>query len=153
MYYPRWNAKVTQLLPIVAVPISQYLTDVKEENAAGIKIITKGPVISKEREGTISDKSSSEKGEDSGWIVHRTCYGRPTGLKSGMYNPSIGKAVQWTDIAAVSVDDKNKVTTNYYDILGIDECKLEVLQNNHKEMIEYVMSELETGLDSQTHWK
>ena len=58
-----------------------------------------------------------------------------------------------TDIATVSVDDKNKVTTNYYDILGIDECKLEVLQNNHKEMIEYVMSELETGLDSQTHWK
>jgi hypothetical protein len=94
MYYPRRNAKVTQLLPIVAVPISQYLTDVEEENAAGIKIIIEGPLISKEREGTISDKSSSEKGEDSGWIVHRTCYTRLTGLKSGMYNPSTGKAVQ-----------------------------------------------------------
>jgi hypothetical protein len=78
----------------VAAPISQYSTDVEEENAAGIKIITEGPLISKEREGTISDKSSSEKGEDSGWIVHRTRYGRPTGLKSGMYNPSMGKAVQ-----------------------------------------------------------
>ncbi len=95
-------------------------------------------VISKEREGTISDKSSSEKGEDSGWIVHRTCYGHPTGLKSGMCNPSTGKAVQWTDIATVSVNDKNKVTTNYCDVLGIDKHELEVLQNNHKEMIEYV---------------
>jgi hypothetical protein len=66
MYYPRWNAKATQQLPIVAVPINQYSTDVEEENAAGIDIITEGPFISKEREGTISDKSSSERGEDSG---------------------------------------------------------------------------------------
>jgi hypothetical protein len=43
-----------------------------------------------------------------------------------------------TDIATVSVDDKNKVTTNYYDVLGIDERKLEVLENNHKELIKYV---------------
>jgi hypothetical protein len=41
------------------------LTDVEEENAAGIEIITEGPLISEERDGTISDKSSSEKGEDS----------------------------------------------------------------------------------------
>jgi hypothetical protein len=50
MYYPRWSAKVTQLLPIVVVPNSQYSTDVKEENAADIKIITEGSLISKERE-------------------------------------------------------------------------------------------------------
>jgi hypothetical protein len=81
MYYPRRNAKVTQLLPIVAVPVSQYVTDVEEENAAGIKIITEGPLISKERQSTISDKTSSEKGEDSSWIVHRTRYGHPTVLK------------------------------------------------------------------------
>jgi hypothetical protein len=37
----------------------------KKKKAAGIKIITEGPLISKEREGTVSDKSSSEKGEDS----------------------------------------------------------------------------------------
>jgi hypothetical protein len=93
MYYSRQNAKVTQLLPIVAVPISQYSTDVEEENAAGIEIITEGSVISKEREGTISNKSSAKNGEDSGWIVQRTHYGRPTGLKSGMCNPSTGKAL------------------------------------------------------------
>jgi hypothetical protein len=55
-----------------------------------------------------------------------------------MYNPSTGKAVQWTVIVTVSVDDKNKVTTNYYEILGINKRELEVLQNNHKELIEYV---------------
>jgi hypothetical protein len=138
MYYPRRNAKVTQQLPIVTVPISQYATDVEEKNAAGIDIITEGPLISEEREGTISDKSSSEKGEDSDWFVYRTHYGRPTGLKSGMYNLSMGNAVQWTDIATVSVDDKNKVTTNYYDVLGINDRQLKVLQNNHKKLIEYV---------------
>jgi hypothetical protein len=55
-----------------------------------------------------------------------------------MYDLSTGKAVQWKDIATVSVDDEIKVTTNYYDVLGINECKLEVLQNNHKELIKYV---------------
>jgi hypothetical protein len=40
----------------------------------------------------------------------------------------------------VSVDDKNKnkVTTNYYDVLGISKRELEVLQNNHKKLIKYV---------------
>jgi hypothetical protein len=55
-----------------------------------------------------------------------------------MYNPSTGKAVQWTNIATVSVDDEKEVTTNSCDILGIDERKLEMLQNNHEELIEYV---------------
>ncbi len=36
------------------------------------------------------------------------------------------------------MDDKNKVTTNYYDFLGINKRKLEVLQNNHEELIKYV---------------
>ncbi len=70
IHHPRQNEKVTQQLPIVAVPISLYSTDVEEENAAGIEIITEAPLIFKEREGAISDKTSSEKGEDSGWIVH-----------------------------------------------------------------------------------
>ncbi len=114
------------------------MTDEEEEIAADIKIITEGPLISKEREGTISEKSSSEKGEDSGWIVHRTCYGCLTGMKSGTYDPSMGKAVQWTDIATVSINNENKVTTNYYDVLGINESKLGVLQSNHNEITEYV---------------
>jgi hypothetical protein len=79
-----------QQLQIVAVPISQYSTDEDEENAADIEIITEGLLISEEREGTISEKPSSEKREDSGWIVHRTHYGCPTGLKSGTYDPSTG---------------------------------------------------------------
>jgi hypothetical protein len=145
MYYPRRIAKVTQQVPIVAVPINQYLTDEEEKIAADIKIITEGPLISKEREGTISEKSSSEKGEDSGWIVHRTCYGCPTGLKSGTYNQSMGKAVQWTDIATVSVDNENKVTTNYYNVLGINESKLGVHQSNHNEITDYVNVEAGIG--------
>ncbi len=56
-------------------------------------------------------------------FIDRNRYGCPTGLKSGMYNPSTGKAVQLTDIATVSVDDEIKVTTNYYGSLGIDKCK------------------------------
>ncbi len=76
MFYPRRNTKVMQQLPIVAVPISQYLVN-DTEDAVDIKIITEGPLISEERRGTTSNKSSSEKGEDkSGLITHRNCHGR-----------------------------------------------------------------------------
>ncbi len=59
MFYPRCSTKVTQQLPIVAVPICQYLVD-DMEDAVDIEIITEGPLISEEREGNISNKSSSE---------------------------------------------------------------------------------------------
>ncbi len=59
-------------------------------------------------------------------------------MKSGTYDPSTGKAVQWTDIATVSVNNENKVTTNYYNVLGINGSKLGVLQSNHNEITEYV---------------
>jgi hypothetical protein len=63
MFYPRRNTKVMQQLPIVAFLISQYLVD-DTEDAVDIKNIKEGPLISKEREGTTSNKSSLEKGED-----------------------------------------------------------------------------------------
>jgi hypothetical protein len=74
------------------------------EDAVDIKIITEGPLISEIRKGTTSNKSSSEKGEDkNGWITHRTCYGRSTGVKSCRYDPSTGATVSWTDVAGVGV--------------------------------------------------
>ncbi len=36
------------------------------------------------------------------------------------------------------MDDKNKATTNYFDVSGINKHELEVLQNNLKELIKYV---------------
>jgi hypothetical protein len=47
----------------------------------------------------------------------------------------MGKAAQWLGTATVSVEDENNVTSTYYDVLGIDKRELEVLQNNHKELI------------------
>ncbi len=95
-------------------------------------------MISEEREGTTSNKSSLEKGENkNGWITHRTHYGRSTGVKSGRYDPSTGATVSWTDIAGVGFGKENKAT-NYYDILGSDESELGVLQSNQDEVTEYM---------------
>ena len=46
-------------------------------------------------------------------------------MKSGVYNPLTGKAVKWTDIATVSVEEGKKVSTNYYDISGINKLELQ----------------------------
>ncbi len=58
-------------------------------------------------------------------------------MKSGRYNPSMGATVNWIDMAGVGVGKENKAT-NYYNVLGIDESKLGVLQSNHDEVTEYV---------------
>jgi hypothetical protein len=58
-------------------------------------------------------------------------------VKSGRYDPSAGATVSWTDIAGVGVSKENKVTNNY-NVLGIDESELGVLQSNHNKITEYV---------------
>jgi hypothetical protein len=79
------------------------------------------------------NESSSENGEE-GWVVHRTRYGRATG-KKGRYDPASGKTINWTDdVVGAGID----VTSNYYDVLDIDEQEKEVLQSNHEEIMEYI---------------
>jgi hypothetical protein len=86
----------------------------------------------------VSD-SSSEKTD--GWIPATTRYGRTVGRKDGAYNPSTGTTIKWSNLIATKVDDDDitEVTNdNYYEVLGIDENEVKVLQEFNDSLLEYL---------------
>ena len=134
MYHTRKDANLTQQLPIVTVPISIHD---KSDDAEVQKLeITMFP-LSKER-GVVRD-SSSEKTD--GWIPATTRYGRTVGRKDGAYDPSTGTTIKWSNLMATKVDDDDitEVTdSNYYEVLGIDENEVKVLQEFNDSLSEYL---------------
>ena len=83
--------------------------------------------------------SSSEKTD--GWIPATTIYGRNVGRKDGAYNPRTRTTIERRDLMATKVDDDDitEVTdSNYYEVLGIDENKVKVLQEFNDSLSEYL---------------
>ncbi len=87
---------------------------------------------------------SKERGEESNssetapfTIISKTRYGKATGRKDGAYNPSTGTTIKWSDVVATEVDDTENLVTIYYEILGIDENKIKVLQMHNDCVSEY----------------
>jgi hypothetical protein len=60
----------------------------------------------------------------------KTRYGRTVGRKDGAYDPSSGATIKWGDLVATEVEENDITVTssNYYEVLGIDENKVKVLQ-------------------------
>jgi hypothetical protein len=134
MYHTRKDANLTQQLPIVTVPIS--LHD-KSDDAEVQKLKTATFPLSEEKE-VVSD-SSSEKTD--GWIPATTRYGCTVERKDGAYNPSTGTTIKWSNLMATKVDDDGitEVTgSNYYEVLGIDENEVKVLQEFNDSLSEYL---------------
>ena len=134
MYHTRKDAELTQQLPIVTVPISIHD---KSDDAEVQKLEIATFPLSEER-GVVSD-SSSEKTD--GWIPATTRYGHTVGRKDGAYNPSTGTTIKWSNLMATKVDDDDvtEVTdSNYYEVLGIDENKVKVLQEFNDSLSEYL---------------
>ncbi len=93
--------------------------------------------LSEER-GVVRD-SSSEKTD--GWIPATTRYGRTIGRKDGAYNPITGTTIKWSDLMATKVDDDDVTEvadSNYYEVLGIDENKVKVLQEFNDSLLDYL---------------
>mgnify|MGYP000850200720 CR=1 FL=1 len=133
MYHTRKDAKLTQQLPIVTVPISIHD---KSDDAEVQKLeIATFPLF--EERGVVSD-SSSEKTD--GWIPATTRYGRTIGRKNGAYDPSSGTTVKWSDLVAAEVDndDITDINSNYYEVLGIDENETKVLREFNDSVSEYL---------------
>jgi hypothetical protein len=80
--------------------------------------------------------SSSEKLDE--WIVVKTRYGRANGKKDGSYNPSTENTIKWSDMVAAIVDDIENLVANYYDVLGIDENEVKVLQMLNNSVSKYI---------------
>jgi hypothetical protein len=135
MFFPPKDTKVTLQLPIVSVPISS----VQALNETNNKVDTLEVTIQtpKEREGTYMD-SSSEKTD--GWTVHRTRSGCKVGRKDGQYDPLTGKTIMWSDVVAATEELSTKSMTqlNHYDVLGIDENKLQVIKSHNNALTKYV---------------
>ncbi len=68
----------------------------------------------------------------------KTRYCRATGRKDGSCNPSTGTTIKWSDVVAAEVDDIENPVANYYEVLGIDEDEVNVLQILNDSVSEYI---------------
>jgi hypothetical protein len=120
MFYTRHKANITEQLLIVTVTISIHnATDDAEIQKLEVATFS----VSEERE---EESNSSETAPFT--IVSKTRYGCTTGRKDGAYNLSTGTTIKWSDVVATDVDDAENLVTNYYEVLGIDENEVKVLQ-------------------------
>ncbi len=131
MYHTRQDADLIQQLPIVPVPISIHDASVDAEIQ---KLEVAMFPLSEER--GVESNSSSEKGDE--WIMAKTRYGCAVGRKDGSYNPSTGTTIKWNDVVAAEVDDIENLVANYYEVLGIDENEVKVLQMLNDSVSEYI---------------
>jgi hypothetical protein len=120
-----------QQLPIVTVPISIHNASVDAEIQ---KLEVATSPLSEER----GVESNSFPDKPNKWIVAKTRYGRAIGRKDGSYNPSTGTTIKWSDVVAAEVDDIENPEANYYEVLGIDENEVKVLQMLNNSVSEYI---------------
>jgi hypothetical protein len=59
--------------------------------------------------------------------------------KGFSYNPSTGTTIKWSDVVAAEVDVIENPAANYYEVLGIDENEIKVLQMLNDSVSEYII--------------
>lgn len=134
MYHTRQNAGLTQQLPIVTVPISIH----DKSDDAEIRCVEIATIPLSEERGVLNDSSSMEAHE---WVPVKTRYGHTVGKKDGAYNPSSGTTIKWSDLVAAKVDNDDIMdilSSNYYEVLGIDENEAKVLKEFNDSVSEYL---------------
>jgi hypothetical protein len=70
--------------------------------------------------------------------VAKTRYGCAIGRKDGSYNPSTGNTIMWSDVVAAEVDDIENPVAHYYEVLGINENEVKVLQMLNDSISDYI---------------
>jgi hypothetical protein len=68
----------------------------------------------------------------------KTRCGCAIGRKDSSYNPSIGTTFKWSDVVAAEVDDIENIVANHYEVLGINENEVMVLQMLNNSVSEYI---------------
>ena len=58
--------------------------------------------------------------------------------KDGSCNPSTGTTIKWSDVVAAEVDDIENPVAYYYEVLGINENEVKVLQILNDSVSEYI---------------
>jgi hypothetical protein len=129
--HTRCDAALTQQLPIVEVLIS--INDASGNTEIQRLEVATFP-LSEER--GVESNSPSEKSDE--LVQAKMRYGRAVERKDGAYNPSTGTTIKWSDVVAAEVDNIMTPSANYYELLGIDEDKVKVLQIHNDSFSEYI---------------
>ena len=136
---------------IILVPMSINATIGDDKNVKNLEIVTQSNPTSKERGDTTMETTTEDSSE---WIVHKTQSRHETGRTSGVYCPSTGNTIKWTDIVTVAdTEQTDKYCTsqvellpmgwnpngqNYNNILGIAENKEKILTEYHNCFCKFV---------------
>ena len=129
MYFTTENCKKTMVQPVIAVPITN---DVSEENMKVTEVMKVTLPNYDSGEGATVDAMTHESANKEGWVTVTTKRGRQV-TPPGRYDPATGKTVTWNVTAAeVDVEGKMTVDMGYYDIFNVtDSAEITTIAVNH----------------------
>jgi len=139
VYFTIENCEKTKVLPVIAVPITN---DVTNEDLSVTEIIKIGLPNSLGRDVTEAVTKTDSPSEE-GWMTVTTKKGRQS-IPPGRYDPATGKSVSW-NLTASDVDVETETEallvkeTGYYDMFNVvdltEVVKLTMLQDIDKTLL------------------
>ena len=136
MCFTNENCEKTKVLPVIAVPITN---DVTNEDLLVTEIIKIGLPISLGREGT-EGVAKTDSPIKEGWVTVTTKKGRQS-ILPGRYDPATGKTVSW-NVTASKVDVVTETEAvkdaGYYDMFNVvDLDEVLLLAMHHMQTSEF----------------
>jgi len=138
MYFTNEKCEKTKVLPVIAVPITN---DVTNEDFLVTEIIEIGLPNSLGREGTEAVVKTDSPSKE-GWMTVTTKEGRQS-IPLGRYDPAAGKTVSWNVAASdVNVETETEALlvkeTGYYDMFNVvDLTEVATLAMHHMQISEF----------------
>jgi hypothetical protein len=140
MYFTSENCEKTKLLPVIAVPITN---DVSNEDLTVTEVIKVALPNSLEREGTAIVAKTQDSPSKEGWMTVTTKKGRQS-ILPGHYDPASGKTVSWNvtasevDVETVETETEALVVQGYNDIFNVvDLSEIALLAMHHMQSTEF----------------
>jgi hypothetical protein len=138
MYFTAENCEKTKVLPVIAVPIAN---DVTNEDLLVTEVTTIVFPNSLEREGTKEVAKTDSPSKD-GWVTVTPKKGRQS-IPPGRYDPATGKTVSW-NVTASNVNDETETEalvakeTGYYDMFNeVDLTEVALLAMHLMQTLEF----------------
>jgi hypothetical protein len=137
MYFTSENYDKTKLLPVIAVPITN---DVSNADLTVMKVIKVVLPNSLGRESTVAVVMTQDSPSKEGWVTVTTKKRRQS-IPPGHYDLTIGKTVSWNVTASevnVETETEALVVQGYYDIFNVvDLSEIALLAMHHMQSTEF----------------
>jgi hypothetical protein len=137
MYFTTGNYKKTKALPVIAVPITN---DVSNEDMKVTEVIKVTLPNYDNGEGKTASAETPKSSSKEGWVTVIMRKGRQV-TPTCWYDPATGKMVTWNVTAIeVDIDVKKTVDTGYYDIFNVtDHDEITTIAVNHNLFFEFAI--------------